>query len=65
MKVQAAILFAVLMVATACQGGTAPQGGAQNTEADIDLSVPVSVTLWHTQTGANAAALTAAVDQFN
>ncbi|MBA3376744.1 MAG: ABC transporter substrate-binding protein, partial [Actinobacteria bacterium] len=55
----------VLMVATACQGGTAPQGGAQNTEADIDLSGPVSVTLWHTQTGSNAKALQDMVDKFN
>jgi len=64
MKLKAAILFAVLIVASACQGSTAPQG-AQSTEADIDLTSPVSVTLWHTQTGTNAKALQEMVDKFN
>ena len=66
MKLKAAILFAVLIVASACQGSTTPQGGGQsNTEADIELKGPVNITLWHTQTGSNATALQSMVDKFN
>lgn len=65
MKLKAAVLFAILIVASACQGSTAPQGTPQSTEADIDLKAPVSITLWHTQTGSNAKALQEMVDKFN
>ena len=65
MKLKAAILFAVLIVASACQGSTAPQGGPSNTAADIELKGPVNITLWHTQTGSNATALQSMVDKFN
>lgn len=65
MKLKAAILFAILIVASACQGSTAPQGTPQSTEADIELKAPVSITLWHTQTGSNAKALQEMVDKFN
>jgi len=65
MRLKVAILAAVMVVATACSGAAAP-APAQSTQADIDLSgSPVALTLWHTQTGANAAALQAMVDRFN
>ena len=64
MRLKVAIIAAVMVVATACSGAATP--AAQNTQADIDLSgSPVGLTLWHTQTGANAAALQAMVDRFN
>ncbi|MDP9321280.1 MAG: ABC transporter substrate-binding protein [Chloroflexota bacterium] len=64
MRLRLAIIAAVMVVATACSGAAAP--AAQNTQADIDLSgAPIALTLWHTQTGANAAALQAMVDRFN
>src|SRR5256885_3659906 len=64
MRLKVAILAAVMVVAQACSGAAAPP--AQSTQADIDLSgSPVALTLWHTQTGANAAALQAMVDRFN
>jgi ABC-type glycerol-3-phosphate transport system substrate-binding protein len=64
MRLKVAILAAVMVVAQACSGTAAPP--AQSTQADIDLSgAPVALTLWHTQTGANAAALQAMVDRFN
>ena len=64
MRLKLAICAAVMIVASACSGAAAPAPAA-STEADVDLSGPVAITLWHTQTGANAAALTAAVEQFN
>jgi len=64
MRLKVAIIAAVMVVATACSGAATP--AAQNTQADIELSgSPVGLTLWHTQTGANAAALQAMVDRFN
>src|SRR4030081_468786 len=65
MRLMLAVIAAVMVVATACSGAAAPPP-AQSTQADIDLSgAPVGLTLWHTQTGANAAALQAMVDRFN
>ena len=67
MRLKLAICAAVMIVASACSGAAAPiQGGsAQSTEANVDITGPVTVTLWHTQTGANAAALAAMVEKFN
>ena len=64
MRLKLTVLAAVMIIATACSGGAAP-APAQSTQADIELTGPVGVTLWHTQTGANAAALQAMVDRFN
>ena len=63
MRLKLAII--VMVVATACSGAAAP-APAQSTQADIDLSgQPIGLTLWHTQTGANAKALGDLVDKFN
>mgnify|MGYP001792522238 CR=1 FL=1 len=64
MRLKLAILAAVMVVASACSGAATP-GPAQSTEADIDPGGPVAITLWHTQTGGNAAALTAAEGQLH
>ena len=65
MRLRLAIIAAVMVVATACSGTAAPPP-AQSTQADIELSgQPIALTLWHTQTGANAAALQSMVDRFN
>lgn len=64
MRLKVAILAAVMVVATACSGAASPAPAL--TSADIELSgSPIALTLWHTQTGANAAALQAMVDRFN
>ena len=53
-----------MVVATACSGAASPAPAL--TTADIELSgSPIALTLWHTQTGVNAAALQAMVDRFN
>jgi len=65
MRMKLAIIAAVMVVATACSGAAAP-APAQSTQADIDLSgQPIGLTLWHTQTGANAKALQDLIDKFN
>ena len=64
MRLKLAVLAAVMVIATACSGGAAPAPAA-STQADIDLTGPVALTLWHTQTGANAKALQDLVDKFN
>ena len=64
MRLKLAIIAADMVVATACSGAAAPAPAL--TSADIELSgSPIALTLWHTQTGANAAALQAMVDRFN
>lgn len=64
MKVLAGV-FAAVLVVTACTsqppGGATAQGG----EADRELTAPVSITLWHAQTGSLARALSDLVAQFN
>ncbi len=65
MRLKAAILMAVVLVATACGGQGGPTATQQATEADIDLTGPVAITLWHTQTGGNVKALQDMVDKFN
>ncbi len=64
MRLKLAIIAAVMVVATACSGAAAP-APAQSTAADIDLTGPTSLVLWHTQTGSNAKALQDLVDKFN
>jgi len=64
MRLKLAVIAAVMVVASACSGAASPAPAL--TTADIDLSgSPIALTLWHTQTGANAAALQAMVDRFN
>ena len=53
MKLKAAILFAILTVASACSG-QGPTTSVANPVDDVVLKDPVNVTLWHTQTGSNA-----------
>src|SRR2546422_1221326 len=63
MRMKAAILAAVMLVSAACSG--APPAAQQSTEADITLSGPVSITLWHALSGAQQVALDAMVKTFN
>ena len=58
-----ALTLAIVVVASACSG--ASNAPAPSTQADIDITGPVALTLWHTQTGANAKALQEMVDKFN
>jgi ABC-type glycerol-3-phosphate transport system substrate-binding protein len=63
MRMKAAILATLMLVTAACSGaGPGPQ---QSTEADITLSGPVSVTLWHALSGPQQVALDAMVKKFN
>ena len=63
MRLKLAIIAAVMVIAGACSGAaTAP---AQSTQANIDLTGPTALVLWHTQTGVNAKALQDLVDKFN
>src|SRR5438874_3848359 len=64
MRLQAGILATLLLViATSCSAAApAPQ---QSTEADISLSGPVSITLWHALSGPQQVALDAMVKKFN
>jgi ABC-type glycerol-3-phosphate transport system substrate-binding protein len=59
-----AILATLVLVAAAC---TDPASGPprRSTEADIALSGPVSVTLWHALSGPQGVALDAMVKKFN
>ena len=52
------------MVVTAACSSQAP-AAQQSTEADITLSGPVSITLWHALTGPQQVALDAMVKKFN
>src|SRR6267378_5823860 len=63
MRLKAAILAAVMLVSAACSG--APPAAQQSTEADITLSGPVSITLWHALSGAQQVALDAMVKTYN
>src|SRR5437870_13614859 len=64
MRLQAGILATLLLViATSCSAAApAPQ---QSTEADITLSGPVSITLWHALSGPPQKALDDLVAKFN
>src|SRR5439155_12551265 len=63
MRLQAGILATLLLViATSCSAAApAPQ---QSTEADITLSGPVNITLWHALSGPQQVALDAMVKKF-
>src|SRR5256885_13960581 len=63
MRVKAGILAVVMLVTAACSG--APPAAQQSTEADITLSGPVSITLWHALSGPQQVALDAMVKKFN
>src|SRR3954464_1477263 len=64
------VLAATLILIAAC-GGAAPAGGgsqapAATTEADLDITAPVTITLWHALTSdPQKGALEAAVKKFN
>src|SRR5438132_7166993 len=63
MRVKATILATMMLVSAACSAAApAPQ---QSTEADITLSGPVSITLWHALSGPQQVALDAMVKKFN
>lgn len=60
-------LTLALVLLAAC-GPSSPGSGSaapQPTEADIDLTAPVAITIWHNQTGPLAAAFQKMVDDFN
>jgi ABC-type glycerol-3-phosphate transport system substrate-binding protein len=57
------VLLAPLLAA--CLAQTPPASEAPNAIDQLDLKGPIALTLWHTQTGANATALQAMVDDFN
>src|SRR5712692_8198002 len=63
MRMKAAILATIMLVSAACSAaGPGPQ---QSTEADIALSGPVSITLWHALSGPQQKALDDLVAKFN
>ena len=63
------VLAATLMLVAACGGTATPTGSATpgaTTEADLDITGPVSITLWHALgSDPQKAALEAAVKKFN
>src|SRR5437867_12587278 len=63
MRIKAAILATLMLVTAACS--SAAPAAQQSTEADITLSGPVSITLWHALTRAQQVALDAMVKKFN
>ncbi len=65
MRVLAALL-AVLLVVSACESPPGPgRTGAPAGDVERELSGPVSIALWHAQTGSLAKALHELVDRFN
>ncbi|TMF62806.1 MAG: extracellular solute-binding protein, partial [Chloroflexi bacterium] len=63
MRLKATILATVMLVTAACSAAApAPQ---QSTEADLDITGPVEVTLWHALSGPQQKALDEAVAKFN
>ncbi|MDQ2912102.1 MAG: hypothetical protein M3T56_02485, partial [Chloroflexota bacterium] len=63
MRMKATVLAAIMLVTAACSG--APPAAQQSTEADITLSGPVAITLWHALSGPQQVALDAMVKKFN
>jgi multiple sugar transport system substrate-binding protein len=63
------VLVAIAMLIAACGGASTPAGSptpAATTEADLDITGPVTVTLWHALTSdPQKSALEAAVKKFN
>src|SRR5438445_4777859 len=63
MRVKATILATMMLVSAACSAAApAPR---QSTEADIALTGPVSITLWHALSGPQQVALDTMVKKFN
>src|SRR3989441_13114452 len=63
MRMKAAILATIMLVSAACSA--AAPGPQQSTEADIAVSGPVSLTLWHALSGPQQKALDDLVAKFN
>ncbi len=63
MRLRAALLAILALVATACSGA-GPVTEAP-TEADVDLTEPVSITYWHALSGPQQKALDEMVARFN
>src|SRR5438445_13235360 len=61
---RAAILATLVLLTAACTEA-APGPPRQSTEADITLSGPVNITLWHALSGPQQVALDAMVKKFN
>ena len=62
MRLKATILAMLVLVTAACSAAApAPQ---QSTEADVDISGPVEVTLWHALAGPQQKALDVLHEQF-
>jgi ABC-type glycerol-3-phosphate transport system substrate-binding protein len=61
------VIAAIAMLVAACGGGTvAAPSAAPTTEADLDITGPVTITLWHALTSdPQKGALEAAVKKFN
>jgi ABC-type glycerol-3-phosphate transport system substrate-binding protein len=60
-------LIAILLtpLAVACTSGPPAATEAPNAVDQVELKAPVTLSLWHTQTGSNATALQAMIDDFN
>src|SRR5437773_10927398 len=63
MRLTAAIVTTLMLVTAACS--TAAPAPQQSREADITLSGPVAITLWHALSGPQQVALDAMVKKFN
>ena len=61
---RALFLILLLPLVIACTGSPTPTE-TPNAIDQIDLKGPIALTLWHTQTGANGAALQMMADDFN
>src|SRR5438477_11156530 len=62
MRLTAAIVTTLMLVTAACS--TAAPAPQQSTEADISLSGPVSITLWHALSGPQQVALAERLKKF-
>ena len=58
-------MLAVVVLLTAACTDAAPGPPRQSTEADIALTGPVSITLWHALSGPQQVALDTMVKKFN
>ena len=62
---RALVAIVLVPLVAACAGGAPSPAATPNAVDQLDLKGPVALTLWHTQTGTNATALQAMVDDFN
>ncbi|MSQ37344.1 MAG: ABC transporter substrate-binding protein [Chloroflexi bacterium] len=66
MRVKAALLATLMVIASACSSAApAPLTSALSTDADIDLTAPTAITLWHGLSGSQQKALDELVAEFN